>query len=82
MQSPALTLAGRDGLTHQLARIMLGSGSIHPRQRGDGPGRSKLGKLRVFGECMLTVAMIALSLAIGYGVMGSVASQAMFASLN
>ena len=39
-------------------------------------------KFRIFGECALTVAMIALSLAIGYGAMGAVASQAMFASLN
>ena len=39
-------------------------------------------KFRVFGECVLTVAMIALSLAIGYGAMGAVASQAMYAGLN
>jgi hypothetical protein len=36
----------------------------------------------VFGECALTVAMIALALAIGYGAMGSVASQAVIAGLN
>jgi hypothetical protein len=41
-----------------------------------------LSKFRVFGECALTVAMIAISLAIGYGAMASVASQAMVAGLN
>jgi len=39
-------------------------------------------RFRVFGECMLTVAMIALSLAIGYGAMTAVSSQALYAGLN
>jgi hypothetical protein len=34
-------------------------------------------KLRVFGECALTVALIASALAIGFGAMSAVASQAM-----
>lgn len=39
-------------------------------------------KFRVFGECALTVAMIAMALAIGYGAMASVAAQAVVAGLN
>jgi len=41
-----------------------------------------LSRIRVLGECALTVAMIALSLAIGYGAMGAVATQAVVAGLN
>ena len=52
------------------------------RQRGGWLEERLVSKFRVFGECMLTVAMIALSLAIGYGAMTAVSSQALYARLN
>ena len=51
-------------------------------QRGGWLEERPVNRFRVFGECMLTVAMIALSLAIGYGAMSAVSSQALFAGLN
>ena len=41
-----------------------------------------MSKYRVFGECVLTVAMIGLSLVIGFGAMAAVSSQALYAGLN
>lgn len=40
-------------------------------------------KIRVFGECVMAVGMVALTLAVGFGAMMTVSAQAMqFASLN
>lgn len=39
-------------------------------------------KTRVFGECLMAMAVIALSLYVGYAAIGTVASRAMLASLN
>lgn len=36
-----------------------------------------MSKFRIFGECALTVGLIATALAIGFGAMSVVASQAM-----
>lgn len=52
--------------------------SDHPRQRGGWLLEERLvSKFRVFGECALTIALIAVSLAVGFGAMSVVASQAM-----
>jgi len=40
-------------------------------------------KVRVFGECVMAVSMVVLTLAVGFGAMMAVSTQAMqFASLN
>jgi hypothetical protein len=42
-----------------------------------------LNKFRIFGECTMAVAMVAVTLAVGFGAMMAVSAQALqFASLN
>lgn len=40
-------------------------------------------RIRVFGECVMAIGMVTLTLAVGFGTMMAVSAQAMqFASLN
>ena len=70
-------------MTGFLARIMLHARSEPPRQRAAGWRSAPLNKFRIFGECTMAVAMVALTLAVGFGAMMAVSTQALqFASLN
>jgi hypothetical protein len=50
---------------------------------GGRPEERTVDKLRVFGECTMSVVLIVLTLAVGFGAMMAVSEQALqFASLN